>query len=45
MTYFCISEAAAAQLEEIAPAKVEIAAEPNLQEVLALTARAASQSP
>lgn len=45
LTYFCISQAAAAQLEEIAPAKVEIAAEPNLQEVLALTARTAPQSP
>lgn len=45
ITYFCISEAAAKQLEEIAPAKVEIAAEPNLQEVLALTARDAPQSP
>ena len=44
LTYFCISEAAAARLEEIAPAKVEIANEPNLQEVLALTARTAPQS-
>ena len=44
LTYFCISEAAAAPLEEIAPVKVEIAAQPNLQEVLALTARAAPQS-
>lgn len=44
LTYFCISQPAAAQLEEIAPAKVEVAVEPNLQEVLALTARAAPQS-
>ncbi len=44
LTYFCISDAAAAQLEPIAPVKVEVAAEPNLQEVLALTARAAPQS-
>src|SRR5690606_41303103 len=45
MTYFCISEATAAELKEIDPAKVEIAAEPNLQEVLALTARTAPQLP
>ncbi|HEX7072687.1 MAG TPA: uroporphyrinogen-III synthase [Hyphomicrobiaceae bacterium] len=44
LIYFCISQAAAAQLEEIAPVKVEIASEPNLQEVLALTARATPQS-
>ncbi|MGB3720194.1 MAG: uroporphyrinogen-III synthase [Hyphomicrobiaceae bacterium] len=44
LTYFCISEATAAQLKEIAPLKVEIAAAPNLQEVLALTARATPQS-
>jgi uroporphyrinogen-III synthase len=44
ITHFCISAAAAARLEELAPAKVEIAAEPNLQEVLALTGRAAPQS-
>lgn len=44
VTHFCISAATAARLEDLAPAKVEVAAEPNLQEVLALTARAASQS-
>ena len=44
ITHFCISAAAADRLADLAPAKVEIAAEPNLQEVLALTARAAPQS-
>ncbi|MCL4767227.1 MAG: uroporphyrinogen-III synthase [Hyphomicrobiaceae bacterium] len=44
LTHYCISAVAAAQLEQLAPAKVEVAAEPNLQEVLALTARAAPQS-
>lgn len=44
MTYFCISEATAEQLKAIAPLKVEIAGAPNLQEVLALTARATPQS-
>ena len=44
ITHFCISAAAADRLGELAPVKVEIAAEPNLQEVLALTARAAPQS-
>lgn len=44
VAHYCISAAAAARLEELAPVKVEIAAQPNLQEVLALTARATSQS-
>jgi uroporphyrinogen-III synthase len=44
VTHFCISPDAAARLEGLAPVKVEIAAEPNLKEVLALTARATSKS-
>ena len=43
--HYCISDAAAARLAELGIRRVEIAREPNLKEVLALTAHAASELP
>ncbi len=42
--HYCISQATAARLAALGQLKVEIAAAPNLKEMLALTARAAPQS-
>jgi uroporphyrinogen-III synthase len=42
--HFCISSQTAARLEALGPLSIEVAPQPNLQEVLALTARAAPQS-
>ena len=39
LTYFCISQVTADQLADLRPSAIEIAARPNLHEVLALTAR------
>lgn len=41
--HFCISSAAANRLAALGPIRLEVAHAPNLQEVLALTARAAPQ--